>query len=115
MSERISLGELEELILLTVGVLGNEAYSVSVREELEGRQNRTISLGALHTALYRLERKGHLDSKLGESTKKRGGKPKRFFSVTAQGQLALQQVRESRLSLWNDINPAAFSSIKVRK
>lgn len=112
MSERMSLGELEELILLTIGVLANEAYSVAVREELEQRQGRTISLGALHTALYRLEKKGHLDSRLGEATKVRGGKPKRYFSVTARGQSVLLQIQESRHNLWGDISTSSFSSIK---
>lgn len=112
MSGRNNLGELEELILLTIGVLDKDAYSVSIREELSERQNRSISLGALHTALYRLERKGHLNSNLGEPTNKRGGKPKRYFTVTSQGQHMLQQARDNRLKLWNDINPATFSSIK---
>ncbi|MCE7995129.1 MAG: PadR family transcriptional regulator [Roseivirga sp.] len=115
MSGRNSLGELEELILLTVGVLDQDAYSVSIREELSKRQSRSISLGALHTALYRLERKGHLDSKLGEPTGKRGGKPKRYFAVTAQGQQILQQVNDNRLGLWRDIDPSTFSSIKFQK
>lgn len=111
MRERASLGELEEMILLTVGVLFDQAYSVAIKDELEQRQQRKISLGAMHTALYRLERKGHLESRLGESTKVRGGKPKRYFRVTPLGQTTLQQLASQREQLWGEIKPVAFSSI----
>ena len=68
---RTHLGEFEEIVMLTIGVLYDEAYGVSVKNHIEEHLNRKVSIGALHTALYRLEKKGLLTSRLGEPTKTR--------------------------------------------
>lgn len=97
------LGEFEEVVMLTVAILHGEAYGVSIIEEIETRLNRSVSIGSLQTVLKRLEEKGYLSSKLGESTKVRGGKRKRFFTVTNLGKDVLKQAKEQRLGLWNAI------------
>jgi PadR family transcriptional regulator PadR len=95
------LGEFEELVLLTIAVLGEEAYGVRVKEDIEQRANRSISIGALHSTITRLEEKGYIDSWLGGASKERGGRRKRFFSLTASGKKALSLVKKLRDELWN--------------
>jgi PadR family transcriptional regulator PadR len=95
------LGEFEELVLLTIAVLGEEAYGVRVKEDIEQRANRSISIGALHSTITRLEEKGYIDSWLGGASKERGGRRKRFFSLTASGKKALSLVKNLRDELWN--------------
>ena len=105
---KYSLGEFEEIVLLTVGVLFDEAYGVAVKSEIEARLNRKVSVGALQSALHRLEKKGYLDSRTGEPNKSRGGKPKRFFTITAAGKQALQDSRDVRSQLWEAIPSVAL-------
>lgn len=102
------LGEFEEVVLLTVAVLYTEAYGVAIIEEMEKRLNRKVSIGALQTVLRRLEEKGMLISAFGEATKIRGGKRKRYFTVTQYGQQVLNESKEQRLALWNAIPAIAF-------
>lgn len=97
------LGEFEEIVILTIGILNNQAYSVTIKEEIESRLTRTVSLGALHTALKRLEEKGYLKSYSGESNEERAGRPKRFFEITASGKRAMQNAKETRDQLWKAI------------
>jgi PadR family transcriptional regulator, regulatory protein PadR len=85
-----SVGELEVLLLLSVLRLGEEAYGVSVRDELERRTGRRLSRGAVYATLRRLESKGFLVSELGEPTPERGGRAKRFLGLSAAGLEALQ-------------------------
>ena len=73
--KKIQLGEFEEVVILTIGILNNEAYSVSIKDEIESRLSRNVSMGALHTALKRLEDKGYLKSFAGEATEERAGRP----------------------------------------
>lgn len=108
MITRNNLGEFEEIVMLTIGVLGENAYGLAIKTEIEKRLNRPVSMGALHTGLYRLEEKGYLVSRLGEATKVRGGKPKRFFRVTAGGQRVLKETMEDRQKLWKDIPEGVF-------
>lgn len=115
MFTRNSLGEFEEIVMLTIGVLGENAYSLAIKEEIESRLKRSVSMGALHTGLYRLEQKGYLRSKLGKPTKVRGGKPKRFFVVTSGGQRALKKAMEGRQQLWNDIPEGVFKLFPSRQ
>lgn len=105
---KYTLGEFEEIVLLTVGVLYNEAYGVAVKDEIEQRLKRKVSVGALQSALHRLEKKGYLDSRTGEANKIRGGKPKRFFTITALGKSALEASRSTRMELWDAIPTIAF-------
>lgn len=94
--------------MLTVGLLFNEAYGVAIKDEIESRSKRKVSVGALQSALRRMEKKGYLSSKEGESNPLRGGKPKRFFSITAYGKKALQNSRDLRNELWNAIPEVAL-------
>lgn len=106
--KRYQLGEFEEIVLLTVGVLYNEAYGVAIKEEIENRLKRKVSVGAMQSALRRMEKKGFIDSRLGEVNKLRGGKPKRYFTITAYGRDALHHSQDVRMTLWNDIPKVAL-------
>lgn len=103
-----SIGEFEEVILLTVAVLYENAYGISIKQDIENRLNRKVSVGAMRTALSRLEKKGFLKSEFGEATAIRGGKRKRYYRVTPYGKKALEQVMETRKKLWEAIPPVAF-------
>ena len=98
-----NLGEFEELVLLTIAVLVNDAYSVAICDELEKNLKRPAKLGVVHAVLHRLEDKGFIKSKLGEATSARGGKRKRYYLVTNGGKAALLKTREMRDQLWNRI------------
>jgi len=100
---RAYLGEFEELVLLTVAVLEGQAYGVTVANELKQRTIRIISLSGVHIALYRLEEKGFLLSELGGATNERGGRRKRFFTLTAAGKQILSEMRDVRNQLWDSI------------
>lgn len=100
---RYPLGEFEEIVLLTVGVLYNEAYGVAIKKEIERQLERKVSVGALQSALRRMEEKGYVNSRTGEATQKRGGRPKRYFTITVSGKRALEYARDVRLKLWNQI------------
>lgn len=102
------LGEFEEVVILTIGILNNEAYSVAIKDEIESRLSRSVSMGAMHTALKRLEDKGYLRSYAGESTEERAGRPKRFFEITALGKKAMQYTKETRDQLWQAIPKTIF-------
>lgn len=106
--KKYQLGEFEEIVLLTVGILHGEAYGVAIKQEIKDRLDRTVSVGAMQSALRRMEKKGYLTSKQGETNSKRGGRPKLYFSLTALGQRALEYSRESRNSLWDAIPEAAW-------
>ena len=106
--KRYPLGEFEEIVLLIVGVLYDEAYGVAIKDAIEKKLQRGVSVGALQSALRRLEQKGYLNSRYGEVTKVRGGKRKRYFSLTAHGKEALEYTRNTRNNLWNDIPDIAL-------
>ena len=103
-----SLGEFEEIVMLTVAVLYENAYGISIKAEIESRLKRRVSVGAMRTALNRLEKKGFLESEFGEATAVRGGKRKRYFKVTPHGKRALDQVMDTRRQLWEAIPSVAF-------
>ena len=102
---RSDLGEFEEVVLLAVAALSPKAYSVMIAEELEAETGRSVSTGAVHAALQRLEQKGYLTSLLGEATAERGGRRKRLFTVTPLGGRVLSEVQAVRNRLWNRIIP----------
>ena len=102
------LGELEEIILLTVASLYDEAYGVAIMNEIEQRTNRKITISTVHAALKRLEEKGFCDSRYDGATKERGGRRKHLFRVTAKGTNALEHSRAIRNSLWNSIPQIAL-------
>jgi PadR family transcriptional regulator, regulatory protein PadR len=101
--KKYQLGEFEEIVILVIGILNNEAYSVAIKDEIEARLTRTVSMGALHTALKRLEDKGYLKSFAGESTEDRAGRPKRYFEITALGKKAMLYAKTTREQLWKAI------------
>lgn len=105
---KYSLGEFEEIIMLTVAILYENAYGISIKEEIENRLKRKVSVGAMRTALSRLEKKGFLESEFGEATAVRGGKRKRYFKVTPLGKRVLEQVMVTRKQLWESIPSMAF-------
>lgn len=97
--ERISIGELEELILLCVSALSDDAYGVSIRKMLSDRAGRDVTLGTVHASLHRLEKKGLLTSRMGGATEQRGGRRKRLYSITGAGLAAVGQAREARINI----------------
>jgi DNA-binding PadR family transcriptional regulator len=105
---RIHLGEFEELVLLVVGVLYDDAYAVSIAKEIEKQSGREVNVSAVHKSLYRLEDKGMLKSRLSEPEAKRGGKSKRLFNLTAYGKKALDESLELRMSLKHRIPKISF-------
>jgi DNA-binding PadR family transcriptional regulator len=100
---KYQLGEFEEIVMLTVAVLHGSAYGVSIKTEIETTLNRQVSVGALQSCLNRLELKDYLKSSDGEVTSDRGGRPKRYFEITAKGKGALQDTKEVRMKLWSNI------------
>jgi DNA-binding PadR family transcriptional regulator len=97
------IGEFEEIVLLAVGVLHGNAYGVTIKEEIEQRTKRGISVGALQVTLRRLEKKGFLTSKHAEPDGTRGGRPKLFFTLTAYGKKTLQEALEVRIGFWKSL------------
>lgn len=106
--KKYQLGEFEEIVILTIGVLYKEAYGVSVKKEIEARLNRNVSMGALHTALKRLETKGYIKSFDGEVTEERAGRPRKYFQITALGKRAMEYSRSTRADLWKSIPKIAL-------
>jgi DNA-binding PadR family transcriptional regulator len=94
------LGELEQLILLVVLRLGDEAYGNPIGEGLATAAGRRVARGALYTALERLEAKGCLRSTLGDPLPSRGGRARRYFTVTPTGLGALRRSRKVLVNLW---------------
>ena len=103
---KTSLGEFEQLVLLACMRLGERAYAVSILEELAERAGRHASHAAVYVALRRLEDKGLVRSSLGEPTAARGGRAKRFFSVTPKALPLLRESRDALLAMWKGLEPA---------
>ena len=95
------LGEFQEIVLLTVLILAENAYGVTIQEEISLQSKRTISRGALHTALTRLGEKGFVRSALGGTSAIRGGRRKRYYTVTNKGKIALKNAKDLRDQLWS--------------
>ena len=95
------LGEFEELVLLTSALLINTAYSVTIADEIERQTNRNVTLSTVHTALYRLEKKGYVESYMGGTTQDRGGRRKRLYRITANGFNVLNQAKNIRNQMWS--------------
>jgi len=104
-----NLGELEEIVLLVVGILYDEAYGVAIQEEMKQRCDRATTLSTIHVALHRLEEKGYLESRLDGATNERGGRRKLLFRVTKSGQKAIATSRDLRNELWRAIPKTAFT------
>lgn len=106
---RTHIGEFEELVMLTVGILYDDAYSVAVLEEIMNQTGRNINVSAVHSALYRLEDKGFLSSRLGEASSTRGGKRKRKFTISTVGKKVLEENLALREKMYKQIPEVALA------
>ena len=97
------LGEFEQMILLTVARLADEAYGMAILEELQARTGNEAAVASVYAALDRLERRGFVTSKIGASTPERGGRAKRFFKLVPAGAVALHNSRNALDSLWEGL------------
>lgn len=104
-----SLGEFEELVLLMVAALHNEAYGVGILENLEEKLGKRVNISAIHVALKRLEKKGFVHSRFGGITSDRGGRRKRFYLITAFGKRMLDKQYALRTSLYQQIPEISFN------
>ena len=100
------LGEFEELVLLAVRQLGDEAHGSNVQALLAEQAGREVTLGAIYSALDRAQRKDMADSWLGQPTAERGGRAKRHYAVTEVGEEALRESRQVRERLWSEAAPS---------
>ncbi|HYT74848.1 MAG TPA: helix-turn-helix transcriptional regulator [Vicinamibacterales bacterium] len=100
-----TLGEFEQLLLLAIVHLGDSAYGVTIRQEIEARTGRDVAIGALYTSLHRLERKGFVRSTMSDPTSERGGRSKRHFRIRAGGAAALRHSRERLARMWEGLAP----------
>jgi PadR family transcriptional regulator PadR len=100
----VYLGELEQIVLLAVLRVGDEAYAIPILEQIEAQTGRKIARGALYTALDRLEAKGCLRSRVGEPLPERGGRARRYFTVTPPALRALRQSRRALMRLWRGLD-----------
>ena len=101
------LGEFEELVLLSVRIMGDDASGATIQETLETDAGRPVSLGAIYAALDRLARKGLVESELGDPTPKRGGRRRRFYTVTTAGVEQLEASRSVRDAMWERASEAS--------
>lgn len=99
------LGAFEQSVLLAIAHLGEGAYGVTIRQEIERRTGREVAIGALYTALDRIERKGLVRSRMSDPTPTRGGRAKRHFSLRPAGARALRQSREFLNRMWDGLEP----------
>lgn len=100
-----SLGEFEQLVLLAVVHLGRDAYGMTIRRQIEERTGKVVAIGALYTALDRLERKGYVSSALSDPTPQRGGRAKRLFRLERAGAAALKRSRDTLARMWAGLRP----------
>ena len=107
MSKGTHLGDLEELVLLSVLSLAEDAHGGSVREKLIEKANRSVSISTVYVTLMRLEEKGYVHSWKGEPSASRGGKAKRFFELRPEGVEALEGTRAVRDRMWEGVEARA--------
>ena len=104
MSNRNYLGEFEHIVILALLRLADRAYGVTLRQEIDLRIGRDVSIGAIYATLDRLEAKGYVKSHLGDPTPERGGRSKRFFHVTAKGITAVNRTHRALHSMSEGLN-----------
>lgn len=107
--KQYSLGEFEELVLLMVAALHDEAYGVAILESLEDKLRKKLNISAIHVALKRMEDKGFVKSRFGGITEDRGGRRKKFYVITALGKKVLDAQFELRNSIYKEIPKISFS------
>jgi PadR family transcriptional regulator PadR len=110
--KKYQLGEFEEIVILTIAILYKEAYGVAIKQEIESRLSRNVSMGAMHTALVRLEDKEYIKSFKGEETDERMGRPRRYYQITALGKKAMEYSKDTRNELWRAI-PKVSLDLKI--
>ncbi len=101
MNKTTYLGEFEHMVLLTILRLGDDAYGMSVRKELDARAGRRVTRSTAYITLERLRRKGYLTARMDDPSQTRGGKPKRYFRITDDGREALRASGRALMSLWD--------------
>jgi len=99
---RTDLGDTEHLVLLAILRLGPEAYGIPILDEVSARSGREVSRATVYVAVKRLEHKGLVTSRLGESTRERGGRAKRYYTIKPAGLKALRESRAMFLDLWRN-------------
>jgi PadR family transcriptional regulator PadR len=107
------LGDFEEVILLLVGILDEEAYAFKLAEEFESQTGRSASIGSVHSTMDRLSHKGFLTSEMGQPTSNRGGRRKRIYKITASGQQVLRKSKEFKVSLWNQFPGLSLAKLQM--
>ena len=105
MAGREHLGEFEQIVLLAILRLGQEAYGVPIRIEIERRTRRAVTVGALYRTLDRLEEKGYISSAFSQPTPERGGRSKRYFTVRPRGLRTLRASRQALSAMWEGLEP----------
>ena len=105
-----NIGEFEELVLLSVGLLHSDAYGLAIVEELKSQSRRNVTLSAVHKVLIRLEKKGFLKSHIGGATKERGGRNKKLYTLTFLGKSVVNQTRDLRNQMWKAIPEAVWKN-----
>ena len=108
-----NLGEFEELVLLIVLILQEEAYVLKIRDEVLSQVKRSVAMGALHSTLSRLEKKEFLKSEMTGATKERGGRRKRIYQLTGLGKVTLKEANNQRAMLWNQVPDFAIKFVNV--
>jgi PadR family transcriptional regulator, regulatory protein PadR len=103
-----SIGEFEELVLLMVAALHDEAYGVSIQESLVEKLSKHVNISAIHVALKRMEDKGFVKSRFGGITEDRGGRRKKYYVITAIGKRVLDSQYELRTELYKMIPEISF-------
>ena len=101
MNKMTYLGEFEHMVLLSILRLGDDAYGMSVRKELDAAAGREVARSTVYITLERLTRKGYLAARMDDPSQTRGGKPKRYFSLTAAGREALRTSGRALMNLWD--------------
>lgn len=104
MTKRKFLGEFEQVVLLAVVQMKGEGYGLAIRREIEARTGRAVSIGAIYATLERLETKGHVSSRPGESSPERGGRARRYFRISSEGGEALRRSRDLLDSMWDGVD-----------
>ena len=107
------LGEFEELVLLTVGILSDDAYGLAITDELESRTGRNVTISSVHKSLVRLEGKGFLKSHVGGASKERGGRAKKLYQLTNSGKNVLHDSKSLRNNMWNDVPKIVWEGGKI--
>ena len=98
----------DEMLLLAILSLGDNAYGLTIRREISRATGKEWSIGAIYDPLYRLEKKGYVESSLTEPTAERGGRSKRVFSITSRGEKALREQKTVRDNLRRKISVTAL-------